>query len=739
VLLLTANLLFSQGQKSIDSLIPLLESKVDSVRIFANNSLAGRVMPVDRKKGLAYAMEGMRLAKEKNYPKGIADANMGLVSYYFYKGDFDSAIHHSYVATDIFIELKAYKRVAALLTYRALLLTKAERFKDAVDTYNEAITYCRKLKDSTTVVHCYTGIADLKVKLGNFEEGVSYHIKAQKIFEAMDNAYGQIVCLNNIASVYLYQKQYKKALENFEKVVEYGKKTNNFMAVAIGLDNAGTVLMQMKDTAGSERSLLEAYRLVKEHSEAQNKSSIVSHLASLFQMKGDKVKAENYFLEAETLYKAENSNQGLVTLYANLGGLYLDQGKYPLAIKILLRSEAICRKIGTLPPLKDVYTQLANAYSAGGNFTKAFEYERRSSLLKDSIDGDNSSKVIEEMEAKYQNDKKEKEIQLKNSEISKQESEIKQQNLQKIVLGGGITALLIMGIVLYRGNRVKRKANDLLQSQKATIEAKNKDITDSIQYAKRLQEAVLPDPTTLSNYFSDSFILFMPRDIVSGDFYWYEQAHDKTIVAVGDCTGHGVPGAFMSILGHNLLNQIVMEYDVTGPAEILRMLDKQISNALNKKGSNNEYNDGMDIAICSVDKKAGKLLVAGANRPVLIKRGDQIIELKPNKFPIGGIQDDTCKMFFPQQVDILKGDIIYLFSDGFYDQFGGPGAGLTGAGKAGSFGQGKKMKYKNLVEHLKNDQTTSLQDQKNKLEKLFVDWKGNVEQLDDVCVLGIRI
>ncbi len=267
------------------------------------------------------------------------------------------------------------------------------------------------------------------------------------------------------------------------------------------------------------------------------------------------------------------------------------------------------------------------------------------------------------------------------------------------------------------------------------IKEKNKDITDSINYAKKIQESILPPIEILKNRYKNSFVLYQPKDIVSGDFYWFNLAGSDTstntnyaelpylIIAAADCTGHGVPGALMSMIGSNLLGHIVMDREINSPDEALTELDKRIKKALKQETEDNESKDGMDIALCAIHKEKSILHYAGANRPIIIIRNGEILEYVPNKFPIGGMHIST-KVFNAYKIDLIKGDCIYMFTYGFCDQFGGP--------------KGKKFMKKQLLEILTNIHTLDMPEQHKILSEKFNSWKGEMEQTDDVLVIGIK-
>ena len=259
--------------------------------------------------------------------------------------------------------------------------------------------------------------------------------------------------------------------------------------------------------------------------------------------------------------------------------------------------------------------------------------------------------------------------------------------------------------------------------QKAEIELKNKDILDNLLYARRIQDAMLPEIHLIYENLRESFIIYMPKDIVSGDFYSFTHKDGKIILAAADCTGHGVTGAFMSMIGSSVLNQIINEKGITQPSLILNNLNTGITEALKQR--ENDVTDGMDIALCTFDMEKMQLEFAGANRPLWIFRNGEFIEIKPDKLAIGGFRILRDASFTNHQMKLQSGDSIYLFTDGFADQFGGP--------------FGKKLLSKQFREILSSIQNLSMSEQEKKLADVFSKWKGDVTQVDDVLVIGMRV
>jgi ligand-binding sensor domain-containing protein len=269
--------------------------------------------------------------------------------------------------------------------------------------------------------------------------------------------------------------------------------------------------------------------------------------------------------------------------------------------------------------------------------------------------------------------------------------------------------------------------NKEVTAQKYEIEHKNEEITDSIKYAKNIQEALLPSLTETEKALNNCFILYMPKDIVSGDFFWHTKKNNLQYIAAADCTGHGVPGAFMSIVGNTLLNEIVNDKGISLPGDILLELHKSVKSALNNKNADSERRDGMDIALCCLDRKTNTIQYSGANRPLWIFRKNKNYELeviKPTKYPIGGLELEENRIYLNHEISVFEGDYIYIFSDGFADQFGGP--------------RGKKFMLSNMQTQIKENLQLTMPEQKLKIQQSFTTWKGELEQVDDVLVIGIK-
>ena len=310
--------------------------------------------------------------------------------------------------------------------------------------------------------------------------------------------------------------------------------------------------------------------------------------------------------------------------------------------------------------------------------------------------------------------------------IKQQNSDLQQEKMQRYYLYGGLFFLLIFGGLMYNRFKVTQRQKHIIEDQKREvdkqkelIEETHKEITDSIAYAKRIQSAILPPTSLINENLKDSFVLYKPKDIVAGDFYWLETKDNKVFFAAADCTGHGVPGAMVSVICNNALNRSVREFGCSDPGKILDQARTLVIQEFEK--SEDEVKDGMDIALCVLE--GTNLHFSGANNPLWIIRNNELLETKADKQPIGKFQ--YAEAFTTHSMALNKGDTIYIFTDGFIDQFGGE--------------RGKKYKAKAFKELLLRIQDKTMKQQMQLIEEAFENWRGKLEQIDDVCVIGVRI
>lgn len=568
-------------------------------------------------------------------------------------------------------------------------------------------------------------LGDLYWFSGDYAAASKHYFQALKVFEDLGFEEGIGECYRNIGWIYQGQDNYELTLQYYQKSLDINLKLGLTDKLIPNYDDFAIVYKLMKNYPKAIEYSKKTLALAKELKSDRGIATAYGNLgATYFQMGNYTMAIESYEL-ANKMHQSGNDHYNIAEDYLGLAESYLRLDQPDKAIKNAGEAMRIGKEYNYKATLGAAYHVSAFAYAMKKNYEQACEYMQQFGFLQDSTYNEQNSKQINEMSAKYESDKKE--LLISSLEKDKKLSDEKLEREKNFKIYLGIFCLLVAGFafMLFRGNLQKKKANSALSQAYKEIEIKNKDITDSITYSKRIQEATLPPKELKYKLFPDAFVLFKPKDIVSGDFYWYAEKNGKRLIAACDCTGHGVPGALMSMIGNNILNQIVNEKDITSPEEILNHLHMEIRKSL-KQQEQAENRDGMDIALAVFDSE-NRISFAGAQRPLWIirKNAEDVEEIKGNKFSIGGLQTEEDRKFSGHQITLSKGDSIYLFSDGYVDQFGGSG--------------GKKFMTRNFRQLLMNIHNEPMARQELVIDQTIEKWKGNREQIDDILVIGIRI
>jgi serine phosphatase RsbU (regulator of sigma subunit) len=547
---------------------------------------------------------------------------------------------------------------------------------------------------------------------------------ALKLFEQLKDTKNIANCYGQIASINYKLKNYEKAIEFYKKTLDLAGKIGYHHAVAQAYNGLGNLYSKkdMSDIA------LEYYKrslaIQKEQKHDLQAASILINIGSIFSDKKQYKQAEIYMKEALDLNLKYSLRKNIAACYINLGNIFYNTSNYKdaeinysQALKYLESQDLIIKE--------NLYYNLGEVNYELGNLEKALKYNDSCMTVKDSLYSRESIRSLNDMQTKYETEKTKLELEKK---------ELEANNKQVVIYAAFSGCVLLLGLAffIFRGLRGEKKnsqaleeKNKIINEQKHLVEEKNKDIGDSIRYAQRIQQAILPPEAMWKSALKHSFVLYAPKDILSGDFYWLEETHDHIFIAAADCTGHGVPGALVSIVNYNILNKAVLEKNIYVPGEILDAANQSLTQSLHQSYNESQIKDGMDVALLSIDKKTGATHFAGANNPIYILSEGRITEIKANKFPVGAFIEDSIQKFTTHELKVKKGDRIYLFSDGFADQFGGP--------------KGKKYKYKQLQEKLISSSHLNLPDQKNFMLNDFMVWKGNLEQVDDVLLIGFEV
>ncbi len=605
-------------------------------------------------------------------------------------------------------------------------------FELALEQSKKALRIAQVANDTLGIADSYNQIANNLLRTGKYDKALENFLLSSKNFEKINYKKGLGNCKVGIGVIYYYQKNYDKAIAYYSQAIVIYKSINSKKGMAGCYNNIGEIYRLQQKYPLALECYKDALKLNEEANNAKGIASALGNLGNVYYDLKNFNKALEYYLKSIEIKKQIGNKQGLALTLNNIASIYKTQKKFDEAQNYSTQSLVLARSIDSKEDIKQAYLNLSEIFALKGNHKSAYDYYHLYNNIKDSIAQTQSNEEIHEMQTKYETELKDNQIILLNKNNEVQDAELKKKNI--ILWAGAIGLLLVflLSLNIYKNYRNKRKANELLaiknqeiELQKTLLEEKNKDITDSIRYAQRIQEAILPPDDLLNNILPEHFILYKPKDIVSGDFYWAEQWGKQTLIAAVDCTGHGVPGAFMSIVAANLLNEAIVEHGLTQPAAILNSVRKGLSKILRKKQDEEYIKDGMDAALISLNVGDKKMQYAGAYNPLWLVRNGECIEYKSDKIPIGVGMHDSNKPYTNHEIDLQKNDCIYIFSDGYADQFGGP--------------KGKKFKYNGLKELLLKNADLTMNEQHQILLSTIVNWQGNIEQVDDILVIGIKI
>ncbi|MEX2482986.1 MAG: tetratricopeptide repeat protein [Brumimicrobium sp.] len=578
---------------------------------------------------------------------------------------------------------------------------------------------------------------------GDYSHSVDYYTRSLKIKEETGDKQGIASSLNNIGMIYNDQGDYTKAMDYYSRSLNIYEETEDKYGIATSLNNIGMIFHEQGEYAKALNHYTRSLKIEKEIGNKHGEASSLQNIGKMYHGQGDYVKANDCFNRSLNIYEETGDKRGVANYQSNIMNVYADQGNYTQALDSGKQALQLAQGMGATKITRDAAHSLWQINKKLGRHQQSLEMYELYIASRDSIKSEENQKEIIRQEYKYEYDKQAtadsikaaEEKKVTDAQLAAQEAQLKQEEVQRYTLYGGLGLLFLFGSFMYNRFRVTNKQKGIIQQQKSEVELqkheaeyqreiveeKNREITDSITYAKRIQSAILPPQKLVREYLPESFILYKPKDIVAGDFYWMEQVKNTILFAAADCTGHGVPGAMVSVVCNNGLNRSVREYGLRNPGEILDKTRAMVISEFEK--SEEEVKDGMDISLCVLDLKMQYLQWAGANNPIWIIRNNELLETKPNKQPIGVV--DNPQPFTTHEIELQEGDIIYVFTDGFQDQFGGE--------------KGKKFKPANFKKLLLSISSEPMGKQREVIDETFEQWKGNLEQLDDVCVIGVRI
>jgi len=628
---------------------------------------------------------------------------------------------------------KVYDYPPLLLEIKGDAYWQLSKFRESIEMYEEAKSIFASKGQRDKVGYMHSSIGYIYMDMGQFETALNNYQAGLAIAEELDFPELEIVTLSYLGVIYKKLNQYDKALDTYRKTLQFYTETKHSRNILVSCNNIGTIFYETDQPDSAIHYFNISLSMAKETNDQKNLANSLLNLGNIALDQEKYDSAEDYFLEAIGINEKRSDVSQLIQNYINLSNTYFNQDNLNKAYSFILKAKELSDNTDNIEYKSTVEQNLADYFQKKKDFKKALFHYQNHINLKDSVLTLETSKQINRLAAVYENERNELEIQnlekdqkLQQALISKNESKIKQQEITqkqekmfRIGLFIGIALLIVIAIIIFIGSRNKTKANDLISHQKEIVEEKNSEILASINYAKRIQAAILPPSKIVKEYLPHSFILYKPKDIVAGDFYWLEHKDNKILFAAADCTGHGVPGAMVSVICNNALNRSVREHGLTDPGEILNRTREIVIQEFEK--SDEDVKDGMDIAICSLEGDC--LKYAGAHNPLWIVRNGELIETKANKQPIGKF--DKTLPYSTHTFKLIKNDSFYIFSDGYVDQFGGV--------------KGKKFKAKAFRELLLSIQNKPMEEQRIILDNTFETWRGDLEQIDDICVIGVKV
>lgn len=692
---LDQSILNSYDKHILDSLLPVYHKTTnDSVKLRAlkyfSSVLSDERVWVPYNNLLYHITEGKSDTMSVLYN---ADAlnNRGY-EYQYLRNKLDSAIMFYNLSLQKNKQISNFSGIGTVLNNLAYIYQHQGNISKSIELYGEAENYFVKGK-------YYDGLVSISINLGDIYFNNEDYQKAEDCFNKAltysKNAYGQYLLGNvyyQLGAINKHNQKINNSFHYYNKAIGVYKSQANYDRLAISYTNLASLYLEIKDPAHARISCSEALNYLKESTDPFIKSSVFEFLATF----------------------------------------HLSQKEEELAKPSADSAYYYAKKVGYPELIYKAALKLSSYYSWKKQYEKAYSYLKEASVMNDSINNGNIKKSI--LKQQFKSDYEKKELELKAKQDKKDTEARAEKKRQQYILFAVILALVAMIIVVYvvyRNYASKKKSalvleekNKIIYTQKQEVEVKQKEIIDSINYAQKIQTAVLTSEEVWKKISPEHFIIFFPKDIVSGDFYWaYNTLNSRSIFALADCTGHGVPGGFMSMLGNSFLNELIVENKLFKADTVLNKLRDKIIKALGQKGAE-DRKDGMDMGLCVWNKLENTLEFSGANNSLWLIRNNELIQYQGDKMPIGQFSEEL-KPFTSHNIALQKNDLIVLCTDGFADQFGGD--------------SGKKLKSKNLKEFLVKNSNSPLEKQKSDLISLFNEWKGQHQQVDDVSLIMIKV
>lgn len=633
-------------------------------------------------------------------------------------------------------------RVNLMINIALSLNESRSDIKRALDLVDNAVKISDNLGLPNQKVTALMFIAQNHIENSEYTKAIDYILQALKISEETKNIPQKVRALRNLGVIYHAIKDYQKSLKYYFDALKEAKKYTLKREIPGIESNIGILYQNIHENEKALSFYELALRSAEEIDNKTTKSFVLNSIGMLHQDKGleEKDRQEldlsiKYFKLSLALKKELNHEKGIANALGNIGKSYAGLKFYGEALKFLKEGEQIALKLNYKEWLREGYQSISECYENTNDLKNALSYFKKYTQIKDSLASVASLEKIEELQGLYDTEKKDKEILLLQKDNDLQTEKLRRQSI--MITSIVITLAVLLGFLFFisKSNRQKKlsnitlsRQNQLIQTQKTELEIQKKNIIDSINYARKIQYSILPPITEIQKHFPESFVCYRPKDIVSGDFYWFVQKNNCSFYAVADCTGHGVPGAFMSLVASSLLNEIINKQFTTKPSVILEKLHRLVYETFKQEKGDEYAQDGLDISIIIHKQDTNEVFFAGARSSVIIVKNGiaELITATPK--PIGGLSiintPEPDRKFDEKEIKIENGDLLFMFTDGVLDMF-------------------NHLNQKYGIERLKGLsqllwKKRTKEEMHETVEKELNYWLHNESQIDDILITAIR-
>jgi tetratricopeptide (TPR) repeat protein len=723
-----------QGQAYVDSLvneIPKLKKDTNAINAYIGLSFINSY--IDPLIGLDYGYKGLELNKKVKWEKGEASLYNSIGKNYHVLSNKDSAIFYLNKSIEINKKFDFQINLADNYNNYGLIYSMSDR-KKSYDYHKKALVICEKYNYKIGKAAALHNIGTYHFFNRELPKAMECLFNALKINEEINYNLFKSINYEGLGQVYYELQNSDKAIEYLTKSLKLTEELGLKYRLPDKYFNLSLIYYSDNDFSKAIEYLEIAEDLLDKVRKEDSKANFYQNFGVMYYNLHNYDKAVSFTLKAIELCKKNNDSVSLAYSIGNLGGIYsffsrdsiikinpeksklmnLQKINQKRSIQFLENSREIFKKLGIVNQNFEYDLDLFNAYKSLGNFQKALMYYENYIKMRDSITNSETKITIANLEAKRDNELKDKEITILHSEK-------KAQQFQSYLLGGGVLVFIGAFGVAFLRFREKKKLSEALEIQKNIVEVKNEEIVSSITYASTIQHAILPWDSTLQKAFSEILIFYKPKDIVSGDSYWFQEVDGIKFLAVIDCTGHGIPGAMLTVIASSVLDDAVLSKKFTDTGKILTYMNEKVTEVLNQKLAENRIRDGMEVAMIAVHQD--RIQFSGAGRPLFVKNKN-LETYKTDKRGIAGQTDSDVYQFTAIEIDKSDNIIFYLTTDGFADQMNE---------------NSKKFSTKRFIALLDLISEQPLSEQEKILENEFNNHKGRRSQIDDLTILGVRI